>query len=255
MASSSNQAGSQAMRKPVLANPSTIDVQEFEETSEANTRTSPAPVSSNEAEEDPRGPQDQDTSKGGERQRPEGVASLKDVGSLSGQAVQKQGTKTAANRGHSPQDSGIGGISLSNNDFDLSNDEDGSNMGEHEAIGPLGNDIVADHPTPDFQECRQIAEDGLGDLAKTKNTSEAVGGKDLSTDDQVKAFQDFLRNGYHAVKDAIETDVELQGRQAAATEAAAEAGTAITNIKDDMMNRLEAIEASASSNNQLSSAA
>ncbi|KAI3545127.1 hypothetical protein CABS01_11789 [Colletotrichum abscissum] len=254
MASSSNQAGSQAVPKPALLQ-ATSSIQYFQQTSESNNRPSPATVSSSEVEEDSRGPQDQDTSKGGERQQPEDAASLKYGVSLSGQAVQQQGTKTAANRGHSLHDSGIGGMFLCNDNFYSSNDEDGSNVGEHEAIGPMGNEIVEDNPTPDFQECRQIAEDDLGDLDKSKNTSEAVRGKDLSTDDQFQAFQDFLRDGYHAVKNAMETDVELQGRQAAATEAAAKAGTAITSIKEDMMSRLKAIEASASSNDQLSSAA
>ncbi|KAK2772795.1 hypothetical protein CKAH01_13797 [Colletotrichum kahawae] len=304
MASSSNKAASQPVEKPVVI-PTIRAIQEFKKTSDSDAHPSPAAMSSNPVGEDT---EDRDTSNGGGGPQDEAAACLNGVGSLSGQVVQEQRPSTAATRGLSADDSGIGGMDL--NDFAVGpgNNEDGSDEEGNDASDPMGNDFVADddrfaekdgmvltkepvtgqsagspESTTEYQDCPPIEEytgplneetqqapDGENaqvilnsgaysnkpdDLAKAKQTSEAVGEKDLSKSDRFQALKAFLSDGYHAVKTAMEVDSKLQSRQVAAIEVATDADTAMAGIKEDMMSRLMAIQASACSDNQFSSEA
>ncbi|KAI8308921.1 hypothetical protein K4K59_009628 [Colletotrichum sp. SAR11_240] len=100
-----------------------------------------------------------------------------------------------------------------------------------------------------------------GELAIFKQTQKNVGETErgigninatLSEDARFEAFRTFLKEGYFAVKTAMDVDGRLHTEQLAATKAAADADKAMTGITGDMMSRLTAIQKSACSDTQLS---
>ncbi|KAI8162923.1 hypothetical protein K4K49_005755 [Colletotrichum sp. SAR 10_70] len=100
-----------------------------------------------------------------------------------------------------------------------------------------------------------------GELAIFKQTQKNVGETErgigninaaLSEDARFEAFRTFLKEGYFAVKTAMDVDGRLHTEQLAATKAAADADKAMTGITGDIMSRLTAIQKSACSDTQLS---
>ncbi|KAI8251762.1 hypothetical protein K4K58_008392 [Colletotrichum sp. SAR11_239] len=100
-----------------------------------------------------------------------------------------------------------------------------------------------------------------GELAIFKQTQKNVGETErgigninatLSEDARFEAFRTFLKEGYFAVKTAMDVDGRLHTEQLVATKAAADADKAMNGITGDIMSRLAAIQASACSDTQLS---